>query len=472
MSITVEAGLSTEKLQQVARLVKRACDEAVQLRIVERFLSEVERRLLKTETVVFDIERLRTALQILKTVDDDDDIEECLEAEFRLDQEFHLWRTLIIERDQKIETYHFRRVCDSMARPLDDEIFVALASFYRGLDFTPSSQSKFDLAVTRLFSTTKSKGRRELRDRRQQIVSRLRKLFETEEEVSALPSDIESAISEIDGFTDEAKLLTRFEDLVKSNIFDRYRLFKRELGPLFFEAEIVAAAVECNITVGNVFDELLRQADEQLSARLTVDVDLPSVLHDADPDARTHITELFKVFFGDEEQLELDDDIDHLGTLLSASSSKVCVKDFAPSDESMFVQDRLAPFLRTLTEARPNVDVLAKEMRRAQSLSSVDVNLFLYNWDSTPDVLCRRVLGLILWTHQFCESEMLQQKELTQQSQREANTLLFKAENLADAIRTEMKASEDENEPRLRTVLNCLLDARAWLKGALAKSRE
>ena len=132
------------------------------------------------------------------------------------------------------------------------------------------------------------------------------------------------------------------------------------------------------------------------------------------------------------------------------------------------MQDRLAPFLRTLTEARPNVDVLAKEMRRAHTLSSVDVNLFLYNWDGTPDVLCRRVLGLILWTHQFCESEMLQQKELTQQSEREANTLLFKAENLADAIRTEMKASEDENEPRLRTVLNCLLDARSWLKRALA----
>ena len=58
MSTTTEAGLTTDKLIEISQLVKRAGDEAVQLRIVERFLSEVERRLLKATPHVFDIERV------------------------------------------------------------------------------------------------------------------------------------------------------------------------------------------------------------------------------------------------------------------------------------------------------------------------------------------------------------------------------------------------------------------------------
>src|SRR6185369_3708573 len=114
----------------------------------------------KTTPVIFDIERIKTALSILKTLTEEDDIDECLEAEFRLDQEFHLWRTLIVERDQKIETYHFRRLCDSAPYPLGDEIFVALVWFYRDLELTPASQSKFDLSVTRLFTRNRPDGLR------------------------------------------------------------------------------------------------------------------------------------------------------------------------------------------------------------------------------------------------------------------------------------------------------------------------
>ena len=95
MLTTADAGINSERLIEVSDLVKRAGEEAVQLRIVERFLSEVERRLLKKMPSIFDIQRIRTALEILKTLSEEDDIDECLEAEFRLDQEFHLWRELI-----------------------------------------------------------------------------------------------------------------------------------------------------------------------------------------------------------------------------------------------------------------------------------------------------------------------------------------------------------------------------------------
>ena len=471
MTIATEAGVPFEKVQEVADLVKRAGESAVQLRIVERFLSEVERRLLKSSPVVFDIERVRAALQILKTVSEDDDIEECLEAEFRLEQEFHLWRNLIIERDKKIETYHFRRLCDSAPYPLEDEVFVALASFYRSLDFTPASQSKFDLAVTRLFSRVHGRDQREMRAGRSETIAKLRKLFGHGEN-SDRSEDIVRAVSSIDGFTDEAHRLGVFEDLVRSNIFDRYRVFKRELGSLFFEPEIVAAAVECNITVGNVFDELLKRADDQLSSRLTVDVDLPSALHDASPEARAHISELFKVFFGEGDKAELsgETDADYLGKLLMVAAPRPSAPRASErTDESATLQDRLAPVLRTLTEARPNSELLTSQLRRLESAAAVNINDFLYDSTGSPDVLARRVLGLILWTVEFRESELNQQKGLTETIQRECTALLVKTEHLANKLEAEIENSEEGDQIRLRTVLNCLRDSRLRLERAIVR---
>ena len=470
MSIATEAGLSFEKVQEVADLVKSAGEKAVHLRIVERFLSEVERRLLKASPVVFDIERIRAALQILKTISDDDDIEECLEAEFRLEQEFHLWRGLIIERDKKIETYHFRRLCDSTPYPLDDEIFVALASFYRGLEFSPASQSKFDLAVTRLFSKMSSPDRREMSAGRNHTVAKLRLLFGHGENDRA--GDIAASVSSIDGFTDEANHLGVFEDLVRSNIFDRYRVFKRELGSLFFEPEIVAAAIECNITVGNVFDDLLKRADEQLSARLKVDVDLPSALHDASPEGRAHISELFKVFFGDSDKSGSagETDADYLGKLLMVTGPRTPVPRVSEhSAEQATLQDRLAPILRTLTEARPNAELLTSQLRRLESAGAVNINDFLYNKAESPDVLARRVLGLILWTIEFRESELGQQKELTESIQRECTALLVKIEHLTNKLEAEIEHSDEYDQTRLRTVMNCLRDSRSRLERSIVR---
>jgi hypothetical protein len=472
MSTTTEAGLSIEKLLEVSTLVKRAGDQAVQLRIVERFLSEIERRLLKTTPQIFDIERLKTALQILKTLSGDDDIDECLEAEFRLDEEFRNWSELIVDRDQKIETYHFRRLCDSTQQPLEDDIFIALAKFYRELDLTASSQSKFDLSITRLFTRPAADGRRETRCLRSDIVKRLKGLFASPEVLSSR-NEVGDAVTAVDAFIDEALGFVEFEDLVRSNIFDRYRVFKRELGYLFFEPEVLGAAVECNVVVGNVFDGLLRSADEQLSSRLTVDVDLASALHDPAPESRSHINDLFRVFFGETEanDMAMSGDVDYLGKLLSMTATRGDAAIGAPETDhdSTSAQGRLAPFLRTLTEARPDSALLLQKIRRSESLKNVDVNDFLFAADGQPDVLCRRALGLVLWSLEFRENELKQSKELTESIQREATSLLYKAEHLGTKLQHEVEVSDELNENRLRAVLNALLDSRLKLERGIVR---
>lgn len=475
MLTTADAGINSERLIEVSDLVNRAGEEAVQLRIVERFLSEVERRLLKKMPSIFDIQRIRTALEILKTLSEEDDIDECLEAEFRLDQEFHLWKELIIERDQKIETYHFRRLCDSAPYPLEDGIFIALASFYRGLDLTPATQSKFDLSVTRLFTRSVSEGRREMKGLRSDIAKQVKRLFPRREGEVVSVDEADSAVSTIESFTNEALEYEVFEDLVKANIFDRYRVFKREIGPLFFEPEIVAAAIECNIAVGNVFDTLLRSADEQLSSRLTVDVDIASALHDPTPETRSHINELFRVFFGENEPSDhtVSGDVDFLGKLLlKSAASKHNIggrPNEQPQIDSSSAQGRLAPFLRTLTEARPDTELLLKLMRRSESLRTFDINDFLYSSNGNPDVVCRRALGLILWSLEFRENDLKQSKELTETIQREATSLLYKAEHLAAKLQHEIEVSDELNESRLRGVLNALLDSRLRLERGIVR---
>ena len=182
--------------------------------------------------MIFNAFELRS--EILKTLSEEDDIDECLEAEFRLDQEFHLWKELIIERDQKIETYHFRRLCDSTPYPLEDGIFIALASFYRGLDLTPATQSKFDLSVTRLFTRSVSEGRREMKGLRSDIAKQVKRLFPRREGEVVSVDEADSAVSTIESFTNEALEYEVFEDLVKANIFDRYRVFKREISDRCF----------------------------------------------------------------------------------------------------------------------------------------------------------------------------------------------------------------------------------------------
>jgi len=472
MSTTTEVGIGEEKLQEVAELVKRASDEAVQLRVVERFLSEVERRLLKTTPQIFDIQRVRTGLQILKTLSQDDDIDECIEAEFRLDQEFHLWRELIVTRDQKIETYHFRRLCDSTPYPLDDEIFIALAKFYRGLDLTSATQSKFDLSITRLFSRAVAGGRRELRSLRSDNVKRLKNLF-PDNELLFTSTDISDAVASIDRFIDEVLNFGVFEDMVKSNVFERYRVFKRELGSLFFQPEVLAAAVECNVAVGNVFDNLLRSADEQLSSRLTVDVDLAGALQDPSPETRSHINELFRVFFGESsmDSVPVGSDVDYLSKLLSMSANRSEARSHSVDDasQSSSAQGRLAPFLRTLTEARPDSDLLLKQMHRSESLRSFDLNDFLYSADGNPDVVTRRALGLVLWSLEFRENDLKQSRELTEQIQREATSLLFKSEQLASELQHAVEVSDELNESRLRAVLNALLDSRLKLERGIVR---
>src|SRR5206468_2732405 len=156
----------------------------------------------------------------------------------------------------------------------------------------------------------------------------------------------------------------------------------------------------------------------------------------------SHINELFRVFFGEHESHDqpVSGDVDYLGKLLSASAAHS--RSYEARDnthvDSTSAQGRLAPFLRTLTEARPDTHLLLQQMQRSESLRAFDINDFLYAHDGKPDVMCRRALGLVLWSLEFRENDLKNSKELTESIHREATSLLYKAEHLATKLQHEI----------------------------------
>jgi len=178
------------------------------------------------------------------------------------------------------------------------------------------------------------------------------------------------------------------------------------------------------------------------------------------------------VFFGEGDKAELsgETDADYLGKLLMVAAPRPSAPRASErTDESATLQDRLAPVLRTLTEARPNAELLTSQLKRLESAVAVNINDFLYNSTGSPDILARRVLGLILWTVEFRESELNQQKGLTETIQRECTALLVKTEHLANKLEAEIEHSQEEDQIRLRSVLNCLRDSRIRLERGIVR---
>jgi len=55
----------------------------------------------------------------------------------------------------------------------------------------------------------------------------------------------------------EAELALNFDDLIKSDFFGRLRLFKESIAELFFAPTVTAAAIECNVRIGNMYVDLI-----------------------------------------------------------------------------------------------------------------------------------------------------------------------------------------------------------------------
>lgn len=457
---------------QIRKTYKQLSDEAVNLRVAEKILSEVESRLLKLSPSPFEIESVKTSLHSLKNLSPTVSPEEISLAEFQIKQKFELWRGILEERDQNIETFHLRRFFDFTEEPIDGAFFVALTQFYRNI----SNLSKFDLVVTRIFSRGRGQLQREVRLTRREMTNYLRELFNywdgKETFTNQFSDETLSAILKLEEFIREAEFVKSFEELSQSDIFVRLRNYKNELGKNFFDPSVAAAAVECNLAVGNVFNSLMAKANENLSARLTAKYDFAGAFQEISPNTQQQISEVLQELCVKENSFaenSEENELSHILELLEFGSKDNENESEIPAEDKAEImlptaQERIAPILLTLAENQPDLKLLREYMQKSNSLKVLDLSDFVGSSEEYSERLCREVLSVIFLADELCENEFHQHKGLSQTTKDEVKKLVQKAQIFGEQMESLVEISDQSTQNRLLTVSNKLLETRLKLE--------
>ena len=251
---------------------KRAIGELSSLQMVEHVLTGVEREYMKVVPKGFDDFAAKKALNAFIRVSGDENSAEHSEAEFAMMQETEAWCTALAERDRAIPVAYIRQFCENSRPALSSQALVALARFYRNVPYSETVRSKYDFVITRLFSRPENGNRRACLFTREETLSHISLLYKEWSSVSLYPADDDeskvllTALS-FEELANEAENASSFDLLVANDFFGRLGMFKESVSELFFAPNVTAAAIDCNIRVGNAYVTLIN------NERVKMDVD-------------------------------------------------------------------------------------------------------------------------------------------------------------------------------------------------------
>ncbi len=252
----------TDRLSEIYR--KRATAQVSYLQMVEHVLSAVERTFLNIEPDSFDDIAVKMALHRFLQVSGDD----LSEAEGKLTAETEAWRSALANRDRSIPVSSLRRYSETCQPALSPQALFSLARFYRELPYNETNRGKFDFIVTRLFSKSIGGHMREPLFGRDEIVGHLKSRYSDwsgqRVSFSADDPDVLLTVLSFEDFVIEADNAEIADDLVKSDFFKRMHLFKESISQIFFSPLVTAAAISCNIRIGNKYIELIEKEKGQL----------------------------------------------------------------------------------------------------------------------------------------------------------------------------------------------------------------
>ncbi len=241
---------------------KRAMDEVSSLQMVEHVLSGVEREHLQTSTAPFDDLNAKTALHKFLQVSGDLKSPEHAEAEYLLRQETEAWSFALFERDQNISVSHIRRFCEDSRPVLSSQALIALARFYRNSPYSEDVRGKFDYVMTRLFSRETGEETRTPLFAHNEMIGHINTLYANWSSIALYTNEddqveVSLAVINFDEFVVEIESAESFDEVLKSNFFGRIRKYKEESAEMFYVPEVVAAAIKCNLAIGNRYVALI-----------------------------------------------------------------------------------------------------------------------------------------------------------------------------------------------------------------------
>lgn len=251
----------TKARSQTDFLRRRANEEVSSLQMVEHVLAGVEREHLKTVPTPYDDLNAKKALHRFLQALETPQNEETPEAEYELMQETQNWASTLAERDSRVSVANLRRFCENSRPALSSQALIALARFYRNGVLTDVNLEKFDFVMTRLFSRDAGGEKRRLLFDRSDVVPHIKTLYEnwssvclyTVEENGREIGELVSTLTSLRTTSDAA---TTIDELLASGVFESVRSVKQQAGEYFMVPEVLAAAIETNIHLGNRFVEL------------------------------------------------------------------------------------------------------------------------------------------------------------------------------------------------------------------------
>jgi hypothetical protein len=250
---------------------RRALDEVSALEMSQQILAMVEHSMQKTAPQDYNNAGVKKYLHELFGLSSDCAPEEVNGMEFIFWQEVQLWRSALSQRDSFISVSDLRHYCENSRPPLSEQALLSLARFYRGLSASEKTTSKFDMIITRVFSREEEDGRRRLSASRTAVAESLDEYYK--EWLGISPQNVieeEKIIEAIRSFNEliaKAEKADSFEVLVGENFFGNVKDYKKGLNKILYAPEVAAAAIDCNIRIGNRFIELLDKYKEEKKAQ-------------------------------------------------------------------------------------------------------------------------------------------------------------------------------------------------------------
>ncbi len=241
---------------------KRAMGEVSSLQMVEHVVTGVEREYLKIIPRIYDDFNAKKALNIFLQVAEGENTEEHASAEFTLMQETESWCSALADRDRDIPASSLRQYCERSRPALSSQALLGLARFYRNLPYSEAVRSKFDFVITRLFSRAVAQEKRVCLFKREEMLTHINTLYSDWSSISLYAADDDeskvmlTALS-FEDLAVEAENASVFDQLIESDFFGRLRMFKESISELFYAPQVTAAAIDCNIRIGNAYVELI-----------------------------------------------------------------------------------------------------------------------------------------------------------------------------------------------------------------------
>ncbi|MDH3493278.1 MAG: hypothetical protein OEM82_06990 [Acidobacteriota bacterium] len=469
--------INTHEISTQSRtLFEKLREEALDLEMVDKFLSSVEQKNRLVSGMLFDNGRLHEALFKLAAGHSSGDDSEIEEAELIAESELASWRETLELRNDMIETYHIRRFHDYTKAPLDISLLISLARVFRSLPYSESNQSKYDLVVTRLFTKGDVESKRMLRVPRAKIGEALKAIFP--DQPSKHPDrPVEGVIEYFDEFIASLKNLGDFEEFIETDSFEALRRYKRDLGELFFHPDVSAAAIECNVTIGNVFSGLINHDNGPLYELINNKFDFAGVFHDVSPSAKTKLWDEFDLDQPDDESSFGSPDREKIKELLeiigsdhfTASGEKGCDPESESDRLEKSASDLVNEFLLKLSVANPDFKVIRSELDHFGVLQSVDLEYILGGKLEAVTELCKSVLALIIWTEELCAYNLEDMDHLSENAKSQAATLIQLSERYQQELQEAVNRNGYHEQIRLLTVSNRLLASHLDLKKMLVQ---